>query len=162
VNLEEILGALHAAGVEFVIIGGAAMRFQGSARLTEDIDFCYSRSKRNIEALANALAPFHPRLRGAPEGLPFHFDAATTGFGSNFTLLTDLGPLNFLGHVPGLGDYEAVVKESETIEVFGINQKVLSLGGLIKSKKAAARSKDVEAIKELEAMQEYRKRTGLK
>jgi len=35
VNLEEILRALYDGAVEFVIIGGAAMQFQGSARLTE-------------------------------------------------------------------------------------------------------------------------------
>ncbi len=160
-NLEEILRALYDGGVEFVIIGGAAMQFQGSARLTEDLDFCYLRSKRNFERLATTLAPYHPHLRGAPEGLPFHFDSATIERGSNFTLLTDLGPIDFLGHVSGLGDYEAVARESETMSVFGLDQKVLSLAGLIKSKKAAARSKDLEAIAELEAMQEYRKKTGL-
>ena len=67
-NLEEILRALYDGAVEFVIIGGAAMQFQGSARLPEDLDFCYPRSERNFERLAKTLAPFHPRLRGAPEG----------------------------------------------------------------------------------------------
>src|SRR5215470_8715204 len=111
VNLEEILRALYDAGVEFVIVGGAAMRFQGSARLTEDLDFCYLRGRKNIERLAKAFAPFHPHLRGALENLPFHLDAATIERGSNSTVLTDLGQIDLLGHVSGLGDYDAVAKE---------------------------------------------------
>jgi hypothetical protein len=160
VNLEEALRALYDGGAEFVVIGGAAMQMQGSARLTEDLDFCYLRNQKNIERLANALAPFHPRLRGAPEGLPFLFDAATIERGAN--LLTDLGAIAFLADVPGLGGYEAVEKEAETINLFGLNQRVLSIAGLIKAKKAAARIKDREAITELEAMLEYREKTGLK
>ena len=109
-NLEEALRALYDGEVQFVVIGGAAMPLQGSARLTEDLHFCYLRNQGNIERLAKALAPFHPRLRGAPEGLPFRFDAATIERGANFTLLSDLGPIDFLAAVPGLGDYEAVEK----------------------------------------------------
>jgi hypothetical protein len=54
-NLEETLRVLYDAGVEVVLIGGAAMGLQGSAHLTKDIDFCYQRSRPNLERLANAL-----------------------------------------------------------------------------------------------------------
>ena len=59
-KLEETLLVLHAAGVEFVLIEGAAMGLQGSAHLTKDMDFCYERSRPNLERLANALKPYHP------------------------------------------------------------------------------------------------------
>src|SRR5215813_8513764 len=98
------------------------MQFQGSARLTEDVDFCYKRNKQNIERLAKVLAPFHPKLRGAPDGLPFHWDAATIQHGANFTLVTDLGQIDLLGNVSGLGNYEQVVQESETISICGLDQ----------------------------------------
>jgi predicted nucleotidyltransferase len=64
-NLEETLRVLYDAGVEFVLIGGAAMGLQGSAHLTRDMDFCYERSRSNLERLAKALQPYHPSLRGA-------------------------------------------------------------------------------------------------
>ena len=67
-KLEETLRALFDANVDFVLIGGAAMQMQGSAHLTEDLDFCYSRSAKNLARLASALAPYHPRLRGAGIG----------------------------------------------------------------------------------------------
>jgi hypothetical protein len=57
VKLEQTLRALYDAGVEFVLIGGAAMQLQGSAYMTEDLDFCYARSPQNIRALAQALGP---------------------------------------------------------------------------------------------------------
>jgi predicted nucleotidyltransferase len=161
VKLEETLRVLYDGEVEFVLIGGAAMRLQGSARLTEDLDFCYSRSKKNIERLARALKPYQPRLRNAPEDLPFRFDAETIHRGLNFTLLTDLGALDFLGEVSGLGGYEAVKAAAEKIPIYGLNHLVLSISGLIKAKEAAGREKDMDAIKELRGLMDLRKKTGL-
>jgi predicted nucleotidyltransferase len=159
VNLEETLRALFDADVEFVLIGGAAMQMQGSAHLTEDLDFCYARSSKNLQRLALALAPHHPRLRNAPENLPFRFDAATIKRGLNFTLLTDLGALDFLGEVSGVGDYEEVKKNSDVMSIFGMDCQVLSLQALIRSKKAAGRKRDLEVIPELEGLLDLRKKT---
>ncbi|MSO82453.1 MAG: hypothetical protein EXQ53_04050 [Acidobacteria bacterium] len=61
----------------------------------KDIDRTLLRA--NIGRLAVALAPIHPYLRGAPEGLPFRFDAATIERGLNFTLETTLGDVDLLG-----------------------------------------------------------------
>ena len=160
-KLEQTLRVLYDAGVEFVLIGGAAMQLQGSAYLTEDLDFCYARSKRNMQALARALEPHHPHLRDAPQDLPFRFDVETIKGGLNFTLATDLGPLDFLGEVKGIGSYEAVKATSEVLNIFGIDHQVLSLAGLIASKRAAGRRKDVDAVVELESLLDLRKRTGL-
>src|SRR5713226_6216695 len=65
VRLELILKDLAKYGVEYVLIGGQAMTLQGSAHVTLDLDLCYARTKANIAALAMALAPHHPYLRGA-------------------------------------------------------------------------------------------------
>lgn len=160
-KLEKTLRALYDEGVEFVIIGGAAMQLQGSAHITEDLDFCYDRTPKNFQRLAKALQPFHPLLRNAPEDLPFRFDAATIQRGLNFTLSTDLGALDFLGEVAGLGSYPKVKAASETMNIFGINHLVLSLEGLIKAKIAAGRNKDLNVLEELEGLLDIRRRTGL-
>jgi hypothetical protein len=158
-KLEETLRALFDANVEFVLIGGAAMQMQGSAHVTEDLDFCYSRSAKNLERLALALAPYHPRLRGAPENLPFRFDSTTIKRGLNFTLMTDLGAIDFLGEVAGVGDYGAVKKNSDVMAIFELECMVLSLEGLIRAKKAAGRRRDLEVIPELEGLLDLRKRS---
>jgi predicted nucleotidyltransferase len=160
-KLEETIRILYDAGVEFVVIGGAAMGLQGSAHLTRDIDFCYARSAKNMERLAKALEPFQPALRGAPPGLPFRFDAKTIANGLNFTLSTSLGDLDFLGEVSGLGSFQEVLAASEAKDVGGVECRVLSLEGLIKSKTAAGRPRDLYVLPELRGLNEFKKKTGL-
>jgi predicted nucleotidyltransferase len=143
---EETIRILYDAGVEFVVIGGAAMGLQGSAHLTRDIAFCSARTTKNMERLAKALELFHPVLRGAPSDLPFHSDAKTIANGQNFTLSTDLGDLDFLGEVSGLGSFQEVLSASEVKNVGGVECSVLSLEGLIKSKIAAGRPRDLYVL----------------
>lgn len=159
-NLEKTLKALREGRVDFVLIGGAAMSLQGSAYVTQDIDICYARSRENIQRLAEALKPFHVKLRGAPEGLPFRFDADTIAKGLNFTLSTDLGDIDFFGEVAGLGDFEKVKTDSEVVPVYGADCWILSIQGLIKTKRTAGRSKDLAVLPELEALSELRKKLG--
>jgi hypothetical protein len=66
-----ILATLVDAGVDFVLIGGAAGIVHGAARVTYDVDVAYARDRANLDRLAAALAPHHPYARGAPPGLPF-------------------------------------------------------------------------------------------
>ncbi len=153
-DFERCLNVLLDGGVEFVIIGGMAMYAHGSAQLTRDLDICYERSRENIERLAAALSPCHPRLRGVREEVPFRFDASTVTNGMNFTLTTDLGDLDLIGEVAGLGQYSSVRASSITLELFGRSCRVLSLDGLILAKRATGRSRDAAALPELEALRE--------
>ena len=157
-QIEAILTRFAQAGVDFVVIGGVAGLAHGSARVTFDVDLCYKRTPENIRRLCDALAPLHPRLRGAPEGLPFRLDTQTVKAGLNFTLTTDLGAVDLLGEISGLGGYEGVKAVSEALPLYGLEMNVLSLEGLLVAKRAAARGKDKEAIVELEALLELRKR----
>jgi hypothetical protein len=161
-ELPEILKILYDADLEFVVIGGAAMHLQGSAYVTRDVDFCYSRTPQNIRRLTAALEPYHPVLRGAPADLPFKFDARTVTQGMNFTLSTDLGDLDFLGEVTGLGTYKDVRAAADIRTLDGMQIAVLSLVGLIKSKKAAGRPKDLYVIPELEGLEQLKRKTRTK
>lgn len=151
-DIEPILRALSENEVDFVIIGGLAAIAHGSAYLTKDFDFCYARDKENLERLARAMVPSHPRLRGAPEGLPFRFDAATLRAGLNFTFVTDWGNVDLLGEIAGFSSYEEIVANSEVVELYGIPCRILTLDGLIHAKRAAGREKDLRLIPELEAL----------
>jgi predicted nucleotidyltransferase len=157
INVEKLLKALYDQEVEFVIIGGAAAVLQGSAYVTADLDICYSRERENLKKLATALAAFNPLLRGAPKDLPFKLDADSLKSGLNFTLTTDLGDLDILGEVTGLGGYSGALPFSEEVEIFGMRCKVLTLEGLIKTKRAVGRAKDLRLLPELEALLEIRK-----
>jgi hypothetical protein len=54
-------------------------------------------------------------------------------------LSTDLGDLDFLGEVSGLGSFPEGLAASDTKDVGGVDCRVLSLEGLIKVKTAAGR-----------------------
>jgi len=149
-NFQLLLNALASSGVSFVIIGGVAATVHGSARLTSDLDVVYERSPANLQKLVTALLPLQPYLRGAPPGLPFTFDAETLRRGLNFTLTTIAGPLDLLGELTGVGNYAAVHEVSEDVPLFGSTYRCISLDALIISKRAAGRTKDFEAVAELE------------
>ena len=157
-DLERLLNAMHESDVRFVAVGGVAAVAHGSAHVTEDFDICYARDRANLERLVEALRPFDPRLRGAPDDLPFQWDEKTLRAGSNFTLSTDVGSIDLLGHVSGLGAYEAVEAQSDTLNLYGHPTRVLSLDGLIASKEAAAREKDERMLPELRALRALREK----
>lgn len=154
IDFERALTVLADARVRFVIVGGLAITIHGSAYVTFDLDFCYARDRENLSRLAKTLRTYNPRLRGAPEGLPFRFDEETLRGGLNFTLTTDLGDIDLLGEVSGIGDYAASLAASAPVELFGTDFDVLTLEALIVSKRAAGRPKDLQVLPELEALRE--------
>ncbi len=157
-DFERLLQALAAGGVEYILVGGLAANAHGAIRTTRDVDVVYARSRANLERLEKTLAPLRPYLRGAPPGLPFRLDVATLQSGLNFTLITDLGELDLLGEVPGGGRYEDLLPHSDMLDLFGVSCRCLGLDALIRVKRAAGRPKDFEAVAELEALAEERKR----
>ena len=154
VDYARFFQALCGAGVEFILVGGTAANVHGSARLTQDVDLVYRRTRENVARLADALAPYSPYLRGAPEGLPFRWDAETIWNGLNFTLTTALGPADALGEITGGGAYDQLLPHTVQIEAFGQRLRCLDLRKLIDVKRAAGRPKDLEVIAELEALLE--------
>jgi Nucleotidyl transferase of unknown function (DUF2204) len=106
----ELLRVLQEAGVRFIVIGGVAAIGHGSARFTQDVDVVYERSPENLRKIVAALRPYSPYLRGAPPGLPFRWDEETLRHGLNFTLTTQLGPIDLLGEIVGGGDYPVAAR----------------------------------------------------
>lgn len=156
-----LLIALNRADVQFVIVGGVAMIIRGSAYLTEDLDIVYSRTKENIANLVKALLPFAPQLRTSGMSVKFLFDERTLKNGMNFTLTTSLGSIDLLGEIAGLGKYEAVRKFADSVAFGNERFEVLSLDGLIKTKKASGRTKDLQALPELRALKELHEATDI-
>jgi hypothetical protein len=97
------------AQVEFAIIGGWAAILHGSSYLTNDLHLCYSRASENLRRIVAALAHFHPRLRELPADLPFVWDEITLANGSVITVTTDLGPIDLLAEVAGIGGFDDVM-----------------------------------------------------
>src|SRR5258706_5069726 len=151
-NFKAALVALRGAGASFIVVGAYAGVLQGSAQVTQDIDICYERNLENMRRLVTALTPHHPRLRGAPTGLPFVFDERTLAQGMNFTFETDFGDIDLLGELSGVGQFPELNRDVVLIDLYGMQVRVASLDTLIPSKRAAGRPKELNALPELEAL----------
>jgi predicted nucleotidyltransferase len=159
-DIAALIRRLKDCQVEFIVIGGVAAAAHGSARATFDLDVVYRRTPENIERLARCLQSHRPYLRNAPPGLPFRFDPETIQRGLNFTLVTDLGPLDVLGEVTGGGKYEDLLPHAVTLDAFGVSCPCLNLRLLIQVKRAAGRPKDFEAVAEMEALLDERRKSS--
>lgn len=153
-NFIAAVQALVDAGADFVIIGGWSAILHGSSSITNDLDICYSRSPDNLKRLAAALAAFHPRLRDLPEDLPFVWDQATLRNAAFLTLSTDLGAIDLLAEVTGLGGFAEVKANSVLVQAFDREVWTLDLPALIRAKRAAGRAKDLQVLPELEGLLE--------
>lgn len=154
---EKQLLLLAEYGVECVIVGGIAATLHGSSLPTRDLDVCYNRAPANLTQLITALRAVNAKLRGAPADLPFILDEETLLSGLNFTFQTDIGDIDLLGEVAGVGTYAQASENSDVMELFGFRFQVLPLPTLIAAKRAAGRTKDLLAIPELEAIYELQK-----
>ncbi len=93
-------------------------------------------------------------MRGAPPGLPVVSEQRTLTRGLNFTLSTSLGDIDLLGEIPGGGGCRDLQAKAIELKVFETRCLCLSLQQLIRAKRAAGRPKDLEALAELEAIEE--------
>jgi hypothetical protein len=160
-RLAEILLGLRDAQVECVVVGGLAANVHGSPRITADVDVCYDPSPENRERLARLLCEWHAYLRGVEPGLPFTMDARTLRDCPVMTLVTDLGDFDVMDRVAGVGEFPAVRAASVEADLAGVRANVLTLDALISAKRATGRRKDREALLELEALREERRRRGM-
>lgn len=154
IDYKTALKVLINAHVSFVVVGAYAGVVQGSGQVTRDLDICYERNPENMRRLAEALAPYHPQLRGAPAGLPFMLEERTLARRMNFTLQTDFGDIDLLGELSGIGQFPELARDAVVIELYGMQIRLASLNALIRSKRAAGRTKDLNALPELEALRE--------
>jgi hypothetical protein len=145
------------ADLAFVVVGGVAARLQGSDYLTNDLDICYEASPENLERLAAIMRRWHAHLRGVEPGLPFFMDARQLRLTPTMTLAADVGDIDVLAEIAGVGDYAACLAASDNFDIRGVPFKALSLGALIKAKRSAGRPKDRLVLPTLEALHRLRR-----
>ena len=153
----DLLERLADAGVDFVIVGGYAGVVHGCTYTTQDVDIACDFAPANLLTLQESLADLHPVHRMTPGRVPLALTAANTGQFKNLYLDTDLGPLDCLSEIQGLGGYDQVKQAGVPIEVEGRQLRVLSIDALIIAKEAMNRPRDREAVRQLKAMRELRR-----
>ena len=99
-----LLRLLTKADAKIIVIGGVAMTLRGADYVTFDLDVCFERSAENIELVCRTLAPLCPAIRSA------YTDTLSllASVAKSEKFKTDLGDIDLLGEVSGLGNYAAV------------------------------------------------------
>ena len=154
-DLEHLIARLAAARVEFVVIGGIAAVAHGCTLQTVDLDICCDVSPENLVRIQDAVADLHPVHRLHPRQPPLDLTRESARGWRNLYLKTDLGQLDCLGNVAGVGAYDAAREESIEIEVRGRRCRVLSLDALIRAKEAMGSPRDRETVLLLKAIREH-------
>jgi len=157
-GIERLLKALADSQAKFIVVGAYGAIMQGSTLRTDDLDICYERTPDNYKKIVRAIAPFRPRLRGVPENLKVPFDEQSLAQGTNFTLATDLGNLDLLGEMSGVGGYRQIIADAREFNLGNLICRVASLDTIIRSKEAADRPKDRATLPELKALRMIQQR----
>jgi acylphosphatase len=149
-----VLRAFEAAGLEYVLIGAAAMGFQGVVRATEDLDVVIRATAENVERLRAALRQAYdddphineitaadllgdyPAVRYYPPSGDLYFD-----------VLTRLGEA---------ARFETVEAETKSIE--GVHVRVATPAALYRLKRDTVRAidqQDAAALRERFALKDH-------
>ena len=150
----ELLKRLHQTDVSFVLIGGFAATAYGCTLFTQDIDLCCDFSPENLMRLQKALAGLHPVHRMTPNRKPLELTLENAAGLKNLYLDTDLGTLDCLSFVEGIGDFRQALKASREIETNGLTLSILTIDALIRTKEVMRRPRDQQAVIQLKAIRE--------
>ncbi len=159
-NLINLLLRLDSYKVDYVLVGGLAAAVYGSPMNTSDVDVACNMCASNQIRLFEAVEDIRPLHRMAKPPRPFtHFEAQAGTF-KYLYLHTDLGTLDCLGEVKGLGNYDAVARDSVIIPVDKGNIKIITLNALIRAKVAMGRPQDRQNVEFLTAIKNQQENAG--
>ncbi|WP_148616066.1 hypothetical protein [Nocardioides rubriscoriae] len=161
---EEIVRALVARDVAFILIGGLAARAHGSNMLTSDVDITPDRALDNLARLSEALNDLEATVRadGVDGGLPFTHDAESLAAAGVWNLTTRYGDLDISMVPSGTGGYSDLAQEAVEETAYGTRIKIAALADVIRSKQAANRPKDqrvLPVLREILATRHERERS---
>jgi hypothetical protein len=154
-NLSELMRRLISSDVEFVLVGGFAAVAHGVTLVTRDVDICCRFSDGNLKRIEKAFADLHPVHRSRP-GLPLDLTPDQCAILKNLSLKTDLGIVDCLGEVLGVGSFDEVWQHSIEVELPYGKFHVLDIDALIRAKQAMNRDHDKITVRYLQEIKKQR------
>ncbi|MES2469564.1 MAG: hypothetical protein V4675_19835 [Verrucomicrobiota bacterium] len=134
-----------------MLIGGFAAIAHGSSLQTRDVDVCIRFGERNLRRIQMAFEGLHPVHRARPD-LPLDLTPELCARLKNLYLKTDIGIVDCLGELIGVGGYEEALRHSFPFEFPFGTCRLLDLDTLIKSKEAMGRPHDLLTVEHLKAV----------
>ena len=142
-DFSDFIVALNQHEVEYILIGGYAVILHGYTRTTGDLDIWLNRTPENYEKLVLAFSSFNmPMFDMTKDNFLYNDDFDVFSFGVSPVAI------DLISKAKGL-DYREAAKQAKNVEIEGLNIRLISLGDLIKMKKAANRAKDLNDIEHL-------------
>ena len=135
-SLALLFAGLHRESVEYVLVGGQAVRLNGFVRATEDVDVLLAPGRDNGERIRRALS----FLASAKDIDPAWFEPLPNGDVEKIRVADDL-LVDLLFSANG-ETYLTLQPHIRTIELEGVPVRVLDIPGLLKTK-TAYREKDI-------------------
>jgi len=150
---QRILEVLARHRVRHVVIGAYAATLAGAGVLTRDIDITPELEPSNLQRLAAALEELHAGIRvpnEPPVTLPT--DARLLANAEIWNLATDAGDLDIAARPDGTDGYVDLRRAAYRQPLGdGLYVMVATLQDIIRSKTAAGRAKDLDALPALHA-----------
>ena len=153
-NDQALLTRLQDSGLEFVVIGGVCVVYHGAPLATFDLDICCPFGEANVRRIESAVRDLHPAHRLTANKLSLVETRSSFGSLKNIYLQTDLGKLDCLSEVAGVGNFEEVKRQSVVAKFSYGEFRFLNLDALIAAKKAVGRERDLDAVRHLLAIKE--------
>lgn len=146
-----ILATFDRHQVEYVVVGGYAANLHGSTRVTTDIDLTPNRSHENLHHLAAALRDLGGGIRvdDLDHGIPFDASPESLAGMLTLNLRTPHGDLDLTFEPDGTDGYPDLIRNAEDHSIGALHVHVACLADIIRSKTAAGRPKDLQALPEL-------------
>ena len=133
-DYKDMLQVLLDKGVKFLLVGAYAMGVHGYPRATGDIDIWVEPSAENSERVYRSMAAF---------GAPLHEIDETTFATPGVVFQIGVAPrrIDIITTISGVG-FEDAHQQRQIVEMEGLSISILSLGDLIRNKRATGRDKD--------------------
>ena len=145
---KQLVAALNAAGVAYVIVGGIAVAAHGVVRATRDVDLVPEPSAENVDRLARTLADL-----GAEHPIDNVLTGESLTLPVSFKLRTRYGDLQVLNRMPAVPSYERLRENAIVIELAPrVRAVICSLADLRAMKLASGRPRDLVDVAELDEL----------
>jgi hypothetical protein len=159
-DLPALLAILCDAGVEFIVVGGAAAVLQGVPVTTQDLDIVHRRTPENVARLLEVLLQIDATMRDDFARRGLRPTAEMLAGRGQLNISTTLGPIDPLCELDAGQGYDELLAHSESLVDEGRQLRVLDLPTLIRVKTKAGRPKDRVMLPVLIATLQEREKVG--
>ena len=142
-DYSDMLSALNAEGVEYLLVGGHALAAHGLPRATRDIDLWVRPTVANAARVLRALARF-----GAPPGDLTSEDLARKG--TVYQVGVAPQRIDILTMIDGV-EFDEAWAGRTAIRIGDLNVPVIGRNALLQNKRASGRPQDLADVAHLEA-----------